>query len=67
MSVKSNYMPVTVEDLIAKAVEAGEVVTGVNDPETLQKIAAGERDILEGRVHSEAEVDSMITRWATEK
>lgn len=56
----------SVEDLIMRAINAGEVVQGINDPETLRKIEAGRKDIQEGRVHTEEEVDASIGRWATE-
>ena len=58
--------PLTLDDLITRAIEAGEIVKGINDPETLRKIKAGRKDIQEGRVHSEEEVDALIERWATE-
>jgi hypothetical protein len=57
--------PLTIEDLIARAVDAGEIVQGVNDPETLKDLEKADGSIAEGRTYTNDQVRSLLDRWAT--
>lgn len=58
--------PLTIEDLIARALDAGEIVQGVNDPETLKHLEKADQSIAEGRTYTHEQVRSLLDKWAIE-
>jgi hypothetical protein len=63
----NNVGLLTVEDLIAEAIQEGKIIQGINDPETLKDREAAGRHLREGSFYSSEELRSLIHRWATTK
>jgi hypothetical protein len=57
----------TVEDLIATAIDAGEIIHGINDSEALKDLKIVGRSIADGSTFTHEQTRLLIDRWASRR
>lgn len=58
-----NIEPLTVEDLIAQAIQEGKIIQGINDPETSEDSQAAEGSLDGGAGYAREQIRSLLVRW----